>query len=189
VVDDATVVESRRRGGRVEQVHVCHLGSITVEPAILGVLERGRFWQRAQARLEALDVTWEQRGRLAQALLARVPLPEAPAPWDEQPLIEFWRLDRQGACRVSKAMDRSAYAVERGSAVLTVLDALAAAGRAEEAETVRTLLNYRSVGHAFRYCAERGYIALPPVRPRPRRASTPVRPDGEQVPYGYPTDA
>jgi hypothetical protein len=162
IVEDAVLVESVRLGAMPTQIHHAHLGSITVEPTVLGVLERGRFWKRADARLDALELSQADRLRIEAALEAKIPR-SAPEPAPQgTPLVTFEPRSPALAARIALGLSApaSAYVQGRGAAVINVLDALTTADRSEEATVVRTLLNYRGITSAFRHCVEQGYIAF-----------------------------
>jgi hypothetical protein len=70
------LVKSERRDGKPRQKVVAYLGIVREEYAEHPT-HREAFWRRASARLDALGLDPEERGKIEAALLARVPRPSA----------------------------------------------------------------------------------------------------------------
>jgi hypothetical protein len=80
------LAETRRVGGRVQQVHVAALGAIDI-----GLLPADRiaFWTKLHQRLDALSnrVDAAQRGTILAAIHARIPMPTL----DDQQTVQLER--------------------------------------------------------------------------------------------------
>ncbi len=171
IVEDAVLVDCVRMDGKPTQRHICHLGSITIWPTALGVLDRDRFWGRAKSRLAELDVSAKDSVAIEAALAKKVPHPERDPAHETGPLVRMERLGSAREARLAELAGSSSYLAERGAACIKVFDALERSDRKEEAAVVRTALGSRSITAAFRYCVQRGYVALPPKQPRIARGS------------------
>jgi hypothetical protein len=81
---DASLVETRRVGGKVRQEHVASLGSIAV-PAT--VADRVAFWPRLHARLAALSnrIDAEAQAKIFGSVHTRIPMPTI----DEQRALQL----------------------------------------------------------------------------------------------------
>jgi hypothetical protein len=72
---NVSLVETRRRDGKVRNHHVAALGSIVTEPT---VADRVAFWNRAGERLEALgNRLGPEADKIEAALYERSPIPTA----------------------------------------------------------------------------------------------------------------
>ena len=70
----ASLIETRREGGKVRHEHVAGLGALPLHPTLADRLE---FWRDLFGRLERLANRLDDktRNKIVEAVLARVPMP------------------------------------------------------------------------------------------------------------------
>jgi hypothetical protein len=109
----ASIVESRRQDGRVQQVHVANLGSIDERLAGHALaIERWRFWRKVNERLSRLAnrITPADDAAIRTAVYTRIPMPtpdevRAAAIWEAERDAALWQGQHQSSVEIIKVRE------------------------------------------------------------------------------------
>jgi uncharacterized protein (DUF885 family) len=109
----ASLIETRRQGGKVRHEHVASLGAVPLAPS---AVDRIALWTKLHQRLDALSnrIDAAQRGAILTAIHARIPMPTA----DDQQAVQLERA-REDARFWQSLADMAADDIEGHRGLLT----------------------------------------------------------------------